>query len=259
MSKKRRKKTKNGNITTKPHELTPEQERQITELQKIALKIEAGYEQFCAKVIKKNGKYSLTNVVIDGPRTHGPYFIGGDSVIEINDKKSIDALNKAGIADGDLIYFDAIAYLCEKEEKKDWRGLKDIEKVEKINGYCAPTRDELINEQIRNLICEICIFKNHCYSGICVANQDEVKEKFEILKSIEPGKFTPFTVMAAYEIWGKVLSQFEELSGSKADPNLPVIQEIKRLSSKYGTGYIWPAHDAIAHMVYPEFQRIYLD
>lgn len=53
MSKKRRKKTKNGNITTKPHELTPEQERQIAELQKIALKIEAGYEQFCAKVIKK--------------------------------------------------------------------------------------------------------------------------------------------------------------------------------------------------------------
>ena len=40
MSKKRRKKTKNGNITTKPHELTPEQERQIAELQKIALKIE---------------------------------------------------------------------------------------------------------------------------------------------------------------------------------------------------------------------------
>ena len=69
--KKKKKKTQNGNIT-KPHELTPEQERQIAELQKIALKIEAGYEQFCAKVIKENGKYSLTNVVIDGPRTHGP-------------------------------------------------------------------------------------------------------------------------------------------------------------------------------------------
>lgn len=259
MSKKRRKKTKNGNITTKPHELTPEQERQMAELQKIALKIEAGYEQFCAKVIKENGKYFLINVVIDGPRTHGPYFIGGDSVIEINDKKSIDTLSKTGIADGDLIHFDAIAYLCEKEDKKDWRGLKDIDEVEKIDGYCTPTRDELINEQIRSLICEICIFKNHCYCGMCVANQDEVKEKFEILKNIEPGKFTTFTVMAAYEIWGKVFSQLGGLSADKDDPNFPVIQEIKQLSSKHGAGYIWPAHDAIEHMIYPEFQRIYLD
>lgn len=61
-----------------------------------------------------------------------------------------------------------------------------------------------------------------------------------------------------YEIWGKVLSQFEKLSEDEADPNLPIIQETKRLPSKYETGYIWPVHDALAHMVYPKFQRIYL-
>ena len=122
-----------------------------------------------------------------------------------------------------------------------------------------PTKEELINEQIINLVCEVCIFNNeHCYCGMYVENPDEVKEMFTVLKNLQPGKFTTLTVMAAYEIWGRVFSQLGGLSADKDDPNFPVIQEIKQLSSKHGAGYIWPAHDALEHMIYPEFQRIYL-
>lgn len=111
----------------------------------------------------------------------------------------------------------------------------------------VPTKEELINEQIINLVCEVCIFNNeHCYCGMYVENPDEVKEMFTILKNLQPGKFTTLTVMAAYEIWGRVFSQLGGLSADKDDPNFPVIQEIKRLSSIYGTGYILPAHDALA-------------
>lgn len=110
----------------------------------------------------------------------------------------------------------------------------------------VPTKEELINEQIINLVCEVCIFNNeHCYCGMYVENPDEVKEMFTILKNLQPGKFTTLTVMAAYEIWGRVFSQLGGLSADKDDPNFPVIQEIKRLSSIYGTGYILPAHDAL--------------
>lgn len=122
----------------------------------------------------------------------------------------------------------------------------------------VPTKEELIDEQILNLVCEVCIFNNeHCYCGMYVENPDEVKERFTILKSLQPGKFTTLTVMAAYEIWGKVFSQLGGLSADKDDPNFPVIQEIKRLSSIYGTGYILPAHDALDNMIYPEFPRKY--
>lgn len=121
-----------------------------------------------------------------------------------------------------------------------------------------PTKEELINEQIINLVCEVCIFNNeHCYCGMYVENPDEVKEMFTILKNLQPGKFTTLTVMAAYEIWGRVFSQLGGLSADKDDPNFPVIQEIKRLSLIYGTGYILPAHDALDHMIYPEFPRKY--
>lgn len=122
----------------------------------------------------------------------------------------------------------------------------------------VPTKEELINEQIINLVCEVCIFNNeHCYCGMYVENPDEVKEMFTILKNLQPGKFTTLTVMAAYEIWGRVFSQLGGLSADKDDPNFPVIQEIKRLSSIYGTGYILPAHDALDNMIYPKFPRKY--
>lgn len=84
----------------------------------------------------------------------------------------------------------------------------------------VPTKEELINEQIINLVCEVCIFNNeHCYCGMYVENPDEVKEMFTILKNLQPGKFTTLTVMAAYEIWGRVFSQLGGLSADKDDPN----------------------------------------
>lgn len=90
----------------------------------------------------------------------------------------------------------------------------------------VPTKEELINEQIINLVCEVCIFNNeHCYCGMYVENPDEVKEMFTILKNLQPGKFTTLTVMAAYEIWGRVFSQLGGLSADKDDPKENCILE----------------------------------
>lgn len=120
----------------------------------------------------------------------------------------------------------------------------------------VPTKEELIDEQILNLVFEVCIFNNKpCHCGMHVKNPDEVKEMFTILKNLQPGKFTTLTVMAAYEIWGKVFSQLGGLSADKNDPNFPVIQEINRLSSIYGTGYILPVDDALDNILYTEFPR----
>lgn len=120
----------------------------------------------------------------------------------------------------------------------------------------VPTKEELIDEQILNLVCEVCLFNNeHCHCGMHVKNPDEVKEMFTILKNLQPGKFTTLTVIAAYEIWGKVFSQLGGLSADKDDPNFPVIQEINRLSSIYGTGYIFPVDDALDNILYTEFPR----
>lgn len=143
-----------------------------------------------------------------------------------------------------------------KKKKKKKQNKQQTVSASTQNGQ--QRKEELIDEQILNLVCEVCIFNNeHCYCGMYVENPDEVKERFTILKNLQPGKFTTLTVMAAYEIWGKVFSQLGGLSADKDDPNFPVIQEIKRLSSIYGTGYILPAHDALNNMIYPEFPRKY--
>ena len=123
---------------------------------------------------------------------------------------------------------------------------------------------DYIETHYRNNDPEYIIYEDEGFSGGNINRprfqkllSDIKKEKFDILKNLQPGKFTPFTVMAAYEIWGKLFSQLGGLSTDEDDTNLPIIQEIKRLSLIYGTGYIWPVHDALAHMMYPEFPRKY--
>jgi len=36
--------------------------------------------------------------------------------------------------------------------------------------------------------------------GNCVSNKEDRENRIELLKSLEPGKFTPRTVMLAYEL-----------------------------------------------------------
>lgn len=213
---------------------------------------------YFAKVVSiEENQAVLKNVVIDGIRHDGMGFIGSEDHVNIFNTKDIKILKEKNLQPGCKICFMAQSYEYERKDGSSDFSLCNISDIEIIDDYDIPTKEELIDEQIRNLVCEVCLYDDSCDCGMCMADKNEVQEKFDILKNLQPGKFTPFTVMAAYEIWGKLFSQLGGLSADKDDPNFPVFQEIKRLSSIYGTGYIWPAHDALAHMMYPEFPRKY--
>ena len=213
---------------------------------------------YFAKVVSiEENQAVLKNVVIDGIRHDGMGFMGSEDHVNIFNTKDIKILKEKDLQPGCKICFMAQSYEYERKDGSSDFSLCNISDIEIIDDYDIPTKEELINEQIRNLVCEVCLYDDSCDCGVCMADKNEVQEKFDILKNLQPGKFTPFTVMAAYEIWGKLFSQLGGLSADKDDPNFPVIQEIKRLSSIYGTGYIWPVHDALAHMMYPEFPRKY--
>jgi hypothetical protein len=213
---------------------------------------------YFAKVVSIDENQAvLKNVVVDGIRHDGIGFMGSEDHVNIINKKDIKTLKEKNLHPGHKICFMAQSYEYKRKDGSVDFSLCDISDIEIVDDYDIPTKEELIDEQIKNLVCEVCIFNEHCYCGMCVANPDEVKERFTVLKNLQPEKFTPFTVMAAYEIWGKVFSQLGGFPDKKDDPNFQIIEKIKQLSSQYETGCIWPAHDALAHMMYPEFPRKY--
>ena len=68
-----------------------------------------------------------------------------------------------------------------KRKKKKQNKQQTVSMSGKNGQQRIPTKEELINEQIINLVCEVCIFNNeHCYCGMYVENPDEVKERFTI-------------------------------------------------------------------------------
>lgn len=248
MSKKKKKKQNNNQPTVS----VPVQNEQ-----RDYLKLDNFGRYFATVASIDDSHVVLKKVVVDGIRHDGIGFMGSEDHVNIFDAKDIKTLMEKDLHPGDKICFAAQTKEYERKDGSVDFSFCDISDVEVVDNYDIPTKEELIDEQIRNLVCEVCIFNEHCYCRMCVANDDEAKERFTILKNIEPGKFTPLTVMAAYEIWGKTFSQLGGLVADKDDTNFQTIEKIKKLSSKYGTGCVWPLHDALAHMMYPEFPRKY--
>lgn len=222
------------------------------------LKIE-NFGKYFAKVVSiEENRIVLKNVVIDGIRHYGIGFIGSEDHVNIVETKDVKTLTDKDVHPGYKICFTAQPYGYTRKDGSVDISLCDISDVEFVDNYHIPTKDELIDEQIQNLVCEVCIFNENCCGGMCIANQEERKKKIEILKNLQPGKFTPLTVLAAYEIWGKLMTQIGGFDVSTNDPNYEVIKKIEKLSSEHNE-YIWPFRDAFAHMSYPEFPRIYFE
>lgn len=212
---------------------------------------------FCAEVAKlTNSHCLLKNIAISGIRVDGAGYEGKEDHVNIFDSEDISALKSCNVHVGDKIYFGADVYEYKRQDGSEDFGVKNLREIEKIDEYDLPTREELIDSQIWDLVCEACLFKEKC-GPMCLANPEERLKRFQILKDLQPGKFTPFTVVAAYEIWGKVMTQMGGFKCSKDDPNYELIKKIERLSSENDSGFYWNLDEALFRLLHPEYRRIY--
>lgn len=88
--------------------------------------------------------------------------------------------------------FEAEVYRYMKHGKKgkliDY-GLRNPVDIQEISDYEVPTDEELIDQEIRKMICDVCLYRDHCYGVYCMMNQEEYKEKFTFMKNCMLGKF----------------------------------------------------------------------
>jgi len=115
------------------------------------------------KIYKARSKALFQRIMVAGLYDDGTGFYGKE------DHVWMDLGPFAEYAAGDCLEFTADVYRYMKHGKGgkliDF-GLSNPESIKKVDSYRVPTDEELTEQSIRQLVCETCIFHDHCYMGI---------------------------------------------------------------------------------------------
>lgn len=140
--------------------------------------------------------------------------------------------------------------------------LQNLSNIKKISHYEVPSDEELIDQQIRQLAFETSRYYDHLdINTEDIINKDEFEHRVEVLKSLEPGKFTPVTVLLAYELEYRMLLQTGGIHLKESDKSSPMYEtmlrfiEICKSEPMYYTGGI---QEAYYRMLHPDKPRIYI-
>lgn len=89
---------------------------------------------------------------------------------------------------GDRVAFSAEPYMYLKTNpgKQICFGMRDPTDIEKIADYELPTEDDMLRQAIDRIICETCLFADHCY-GFCIANEEAVDRQRALLYALAKG------------------------------------------------------------------------
>lgn len=204
--------------------------------------------------VSKN-KVVFKRLFVDGEYSDGIGFFGKE------DHVWMDMHPFEDFSVGDCIRFSATIYRYLKTGggKRIAFGLMKPEFIQKIDSYEVPTDEQLIDQQINQLVCETCRYYDHCFMESCIANEQERKERFNTLKSLEPGRFTPFTVMLAYELEYRIMLQTGGFRLDKSDKNYVTMKRLIEICESHPTYYYGDVQDALIRMMHPDKPRLYIE
>lgn len=213
--------------------------------------------EFAGQITRKTDKHVLFNrVYINGSYWDGSGFEGREHHVWM------DAEPFSDYDVGTCLNFSAEVYRYLKvgNGKRISLGLRNPTDIVILNQYEIPTDEDLLLQQFSNLACEVCLFYEHCNGTFCLAADNYHKDMVEYLKTVENGKFTPLTIMAAYEKAGLVVTQMVEnkMLSLPDDINDP-ISKIVFDSWLHPAARRMDLDYALSKMFYPEKRRMYLD
>ena len=203
----------------------------------------------------EKNKVVFHRIMINGSYHDGICFLGKE------DHVWMDLAPFGECKSGDCFRFRAEIgrYMKQKNGKMIDYDLREPEDIKKVEDYHVPTDEELVDQQIKQLVCETCRYYDHCYA-MCIGNEKEIQHRFETLKSLEPGKFTPRTVFLAYELEYRFMRQMGGIRmPDKDSEDYPVMKRFLEICKKEPIRYTGKTIDALAKMLYPEKPRMYIE
>lgn len=204
---------------------------------------------------QQKNKVLFKRIMVNDMYGDGIGFVGKEDHVWM-DRTGFELFNP-----GDCLWVEAdiYRYMRKSDGKLIDYGLRNPDTIEKIGSYEVPTDEQLIDQQIDQLVCETCRYFDHCYLRMCVANEAERKERFETLKNFQPGKFTPFTVMLAYELEYRVIMQTKDFRCDPTDPNFAIIKKMLEICQAHPVYYVGNPQEAFVKMLFSDKPRMYIE
>ena len=127
------------------------------------------------RINKNKDKIVFKRIYIGGEYTDGTFFDGKEEHVWI-DRKGFEKYKI-----GDCLSFNAevYQYLKTGNGKKLDFAIRNPEDIEMIESYELPSDDDLLKQELGNIVCNICIYSEHCYGNVCIADSGWKKEKIQ--------------------------------------------------------------------------------
>lgn len=117
---------------------------------------------------RKKGKVIFNRIYVSGDLTDGTCYQGKEDHVWMD----IEPFEKYQV--GDCLQFggEIYRYLKTRNGKQISFGIREPYNIIQIDNYELPTDDEMIMQYVDQVVCEVCLFNEHCYMGMCIANQE---------------------------------------------------------------------------------------
>lgn len=117
---------------------------------------------------KKKGKVIFNRIYISGGLMDGDCYEGKE------DHVWMDIKPFENYQEGDCLSFggEIYRYLKTRNGKQISFGIREPYNISKIESYELPTDDEMLMQAVDQMICEVCMFNEHCDMGMCIANKE---------------------------------------------------------------------------------------
>jgi hypothetical protein len=117
---------------------------------------------------KKKGKVLFNRIYVFGCLMDGDGYRGKEDHVWM-DMKPFENYQI-----GDCVSFcgEIYRYLKTSNGKQISFGIREPYDIAKIEAYKLPSDDDMIMQAVDKIICEVCMFNEHCYMGMCIANKE---------------------------------------------------------------------------------------
>ena len=92
----------------------------------------------------------------------------------------------------------------------------------------------------------------------CIVDKKVVSERIELLKRLQPGKFTPYTVLLAYELEYHLMAQCGPIKINEFKPDLYIMKRIVEICKSQPIHYTANILEPFIKMLNPKKPRIYI-
>lgn len=133
-----------------------------------------------SKINRRKGKVIFNRIYISAT------YMDGDGYEGKEDHVWMDAEPFENYQVGDCISFsgEIYRYLKIGRGKQISFGIRNPYDISKGADYELPSDEDMVMQAIDQIICEVCLFREHCYMGMCIANQEWREEMRKKLKCL---------------------------------------------------------------------------